>query len=267
MLEKLIFSDNNNFYTESLDKILNLDKFYMLSFIKTKGSPVIIPIASTDYISIILFEEETLANKYLLDNKIDKIMFFSEIKLNALLLLLNNLFYKGLSGIVFNTKIEKDYYSYYYSILDIFNKTENFNNDLIKDENINLIRKLNNILFRNGQIYYIYHPTLCAQDILNCVIRYNIFKDSNDLKFIRVFLEEKEIENYCKKNKIIDNSSKGFPITTIPKDHLCNSLVTLIGREKVDYIKIFSEGKIYKISLNDFITLILNIGFKQIIYN
>ncbi|MBH7847419.1 hypothetical protein I6A75_18295, partial [Clostridioides difficile] len=127
--------------------------------------------------------------------------------------------------------------------------------------------KLNNILFRNGQIYYIYHPTLCAQDILNCVIRYNIFKDSNDLKFIRVFLEEKEIENYCKKNKIIDNSSKDFPITTIPKDHLCNSLVTLIGREKVDYIKIFSEGKIYKISLNDFITLILNIGFKQIIYN
>ncbi|EMH2710082.1 hypothetical protein SI855_002838 [Clostridioides difficile] len=267
MLEKLMFSDNNNFYTESLDKILNLDKFYMLSFIETKGSPVIIPITLTDYISIMLFEEETLANKYLLDNKIDKIMFVSEIKLNSLLLLLNNLFYRGLSGIIFNTKIEKDYYSYYYSIFDIFNKTENFNNTLIKEDNINLIRSLNNVLFKNEYIYYIYHNTLSVQDILNCIIRYNIYNDSKGLKFIRIFLEEKEIEDYCKKNKIIDNSSNDYPITTIPKENLFNSLVVLINREKVDYVNVFSKGKMYTVGLNDFITLIINIGFKQVIYD
>lgn len=248
---------NNKLYIDNIKKILSKDYLYIsTNNYEDMFNPIIIPIVDTDEVVIQVFESLDLAKEYQNNNPIK----FTKISINEFYLLIDKLFFKGITGVLVMSKC-KECMTMYYSIIDFLNIYGDGENKLINTENMTLVRELRKVLIQNKFLNYIYHKTLTTDEILYCIVKYNI-EDEDFKKCINLFTSEEIAEKYCKKNNIKDIRTNDYPITTVINNVLYHSIVKLKGC--VDFINIYCDDKKYKINIDDFIYLIINVGFEQL---
>lgn len=215
------------------------------------NNPVIIPVLDTDIIAIEVFESLELATKYQETNLVE----FMEIKLNDLLIIIDKLYFKGVTGILFFSS-NKNYTTSYLYIEDLIS-----DNDFIKKENKQLIVLLNKVLLGKNYLNYLHHQSLTADEILYCIVRFTIQSEGNK-KYINIFEDESLAEKYCDKKLIYGKDKDNYPITTIPNSVLYHSMTKLCN--KIDFIVLHTRNKKYKVDIDEFISLIIKIGFEQL---
>ena len=244
-------SHNKTLYNKLINNILSKETIYIATNeMNSISNPVVVPVTDTDVISIMLFESFELVNEYRTTNPID----FTEVKLNDLLLLLDKLFFKGVTGILYFSK-EEVVTSYLY-IEDILK-----DNQLINKENKELVRILNNVLLNKKYLNYLHHKTLTADEILYCIVRFNIHVEGSK-KYVNIFENELLAEEYCTKKGIYGDDKDKYPITTIVNSVLYHCITKLKG--KADFVVLHTENKKYKINIDDFVYLIINVGFEKL---
>lgn len=214
------------------------------------SNPIIVPILDTDLVAIQLFSSFEMANEYKTLNPIE----FSEIKLNDLLLLLDKLFFKGVTGVLYFS--DNEVVTSYLHIEDLVK-----NNHLVTKEYKEVVRILNNVLLNKKYFNYLHHQTLTVDEILYYIVRFNIHNEGTK-KYVNIFETEQLAEQYCTKKGIYGEDKDEYPITTISNSVLYHCITKLKG--KADFIVMYSENKKYKINIDDFIYLIINVGFEQL---
>ena len=241
---------NNNLYNRLIKDILNNNKVY-LSTMGNYNQPTIIPIKGSELIAIQVFETLDLAKEYKKYNKID----FVEISVNNLLLMLNELFFKGVTGVLYFNNSENK--TTYLLIEDIIK-----DNPLINKDTKNIISILNDVLINKNHFNYLYHFTLSADEILYCIVRFNVNAEGSK-KYINLFTDECVAETYCYKKGIYGEDKDKYPITTIVNDVLYHSLVKV--KDKIDFVIVHTKEKKYRVDIDVFIQLIINVGFNTLL--
>lgn len=247
-----IKENSKTIYNQLIECFLSKETLYMAtnrSF--DVSNPVVVPIMSTDIVAIQLFETKELIEEYQKANLIE----VTEVRLNDVMLLLDKLYFKGITGVLYFNNNE-NYITSYLHIEDLLKDTH-----LVNKENKKLVKLLNKVLLQKKYFNYLHHPTLTADEILYCIIRFNINVEGTK-KYINIFETEELAEEYCTKKGIYGDEKENYPITTIVNSVLYHAITKLEG--KVDFIVIYSENKKYKIKLEDFVYLIVNVGFEQL---
>lgn len=242
---------NKTLYNKFINDVLSKKTLYIATNeMNNISNPVVIPVTNTDIVCVQLFESFEIANEYKTLNPID----FTEIKLNDLLLLLDKLFFKGVTGVLYFSN--EDVVTSYLHIEDILK-----DNHLINKENKELVKILNNVLLNKKYFNYLHHKTLTADEILYCIVRFNTHVEGSK-KYVNIFETELLAEEYCTKKGIYGDDKDKYPITTIVNSVLYHCITKLKG--KADFIVLYTENKKYKINIDDFIYLIINVGFEQL---
>ena len=241
---------NKKQYFKMLNDLLDKEEFIISTNEDNNFSnPIIIPIQDTAHISIQLFESEEIALKYQAVNPIK----LSRIKKNELLILLDALYYKGLSSMLCYLNDESCLFTYIEDVLR--------NNPLVSETNTRLIKVLNKLLIEKGRFNYVYHKTLTVDEIIYGIVRYNILKEGSK-DYIHLFETEDLAEKYLMGKSIKITDDVTYPITTITNAVLYHSLANY--KKNIDFIVIHTEKEKIKIDKSDFIKIIVRVGFEQL---
>lgn len=274
LYEQYINGDNKKIYEKKFCELKNLKKIYLLDFKNNlNNSTFLIPIKEIGLVMPV-FEEKKLAEQYLEINKefFKESLIIQETSYGVLEYLIENLFYKGLDGIL------------YYTPNPIFYKTTRFiKNDLITEDTTEVINILNRILLAKENFYYMY-KNLSVDEVLLGVVKFLIRTDGKN-KYVDLFLSREDAENYCKKKNIIvdcynnstnkttsntnvlrligdDKEQEKYPVSSIMNDMLFHSINK--EDEKIDQVKIHTNKKTYNIKTKEFLRLVMNVGFNVI---
>lgn len=283
---------NKENYKRFIDKFLSSKNFYILVNEDTEIiglNPMIIPIKDTDWMTICLFETKEIAEQYIDNNGLENYASMEILNKDVFLMTVEQLFYKGVTGILYMGTYINDIKTIY---IPIFLIGEMINNKLFTSNNIKIIKVLNNVLLNKKYLHYVYHQTLTVDEIMYGIVRFK--EEKSKKKTINLFVDRNSAENYCEKNKIYLNKLKMilnqaklkpkknnkeilseidsdklkdmYPTTTIKNDLLFHSISLLKKRKliSINTIKIHDLNEVYNISLDDFISLIMRIGFPQI---
>lgn len=251
-IDKILNTKNNkNLYNRLIEGLLKKETLYIATNeYNNISNPVIIPILDTKLVAIQIFSSFEIANEYKTLNPIE----FSEIKINDLLLILDKLFFKGVTGALYFS--DNEVVTSYLNIEDLLKE-----NKLATKENKEVIRVLNNVLLNKKYFNYLHHKTLTIDEILYYIVRFNIHNEGTK-KYVNIFENENLAEEYCTRNGIYGNDKDAYPITTISNSVLYHCITKL--KNKADFIVIHTQNKKYRINIDDFIYLIINVGFEQL---
>lgn len=126
---------NKKIYNKLIETILCKESFYIsTNEMNVLLNPLIVPIENSEEISIQLFETFELANEYRTNNPI----YFSKIERNELLLLLDKLFFKGVTGVLYFS--ETEVVTSYLHIEDLLK-----DNHLVNKETKEIVKVLNEL--------------------------------------------------------------------------------------------------------------------------
>lgn len=289
------YYNNNKYkktYEDFVEDFLKNKHYYILTNIDTDIvglNPMIVPIKGTDFLAVCLFESEEICDKYINDNNLYHYAESTILTKDILLMTLEKLFYKGLTGILYNGFFINEIKTTYIPIYLIGNI---INNRFLTLTNENIVKVLNKALLNKEYLYYIYHPTLNIDEIFYGIVRFK--EEQSKSKTINLFVNREVIESYCEKNKIISNkvkmiinqakskikksnkevldeinadkSKEIYPTTSIKNDVLFHAMNVLKNRKNlnINTIKIHDLKEVYSISLDDFIDLIIKVGFPQL---
>lgn len=225
----------------------------------TMIDPMLMPIGEKD-IAFMLFENEDILNEYRDLNDVGEKLQVTSIDKNAFYILIQELFLRGITGVILQGVIDGKKVTLYYPIIELINY-ENGKHSIkrlyTKDKQ-EIISYLNYVLTKNKPLSYVYRKDLTAQEVSLYLVKYHIFEEKNS-KNIKLFMTEELANNYCKKNNFLrDNEEMN---TTAHNGILFSSLYNLGG--KVDEIHFYTDEKIYKISLMEFLELLAGVGFEQ----
>lgn len=308
-------------YKHKIKSLLNLDEIFILNSLAKEA--LVIPIKETDWIVVQAFESIDIAKTYVEENNLKDYVEIEKLSINNFLLILEKLFFKGITGVLFNCDIN-GYKTVYISLPLLFNDVED---TLVKAEYQPIINTLVNTLQSKHYLHYIHHPSLNADEISIGIVKYVIRFDGLN-NYIDLFESRELAEEYCFDKKIekslednikkivkdkTDNkeilseikddfNKEKYPITTVMNNILFYSIKVLLEKEiseKEDLIKdiekkknenpkyelskneakllnlalnkssnllvkIHREDKVYKIAMDDFLQLIINVGFEQL---
>lgn len=272
-------------YENKIKELLNQEKVYIL--INRSKDVLVTPIKNTEWVVVQVFESEEIANLYIQDNKLEGYMEVDILSINSFLLLLEKLFYKGVTGILYNCKMDIAR-TIYIQTTSLFIDIED---TLVKNENQNVIKVLLNALYTKEFLNYIYNPMLNADEISIGIVKYAIRSDGKR-KCIDLFENRDIAEKYCKRKGIekrLEDSLKKlvkdkdnnetvlseigddfkkekYPVTTVMNEVLFHSLRMLLNKEENDdmYVRLHTKDTFYKIDIKTFIQLVINAGFKQL---
>lgn len=256
-------------------------------------NPMIVPVKDTNWLTIQIFNNENIANQYLKDNELEGVAFIQPIAVDSFLIVLERLFFKGLTGILFNGEFNSLEKTIYIPIYLLFLKEED---TLINPKYEEVIYLLNKSLLEKKFLYYIYHNTMTPDEVLYGIVRFTERFDGKE-KFVDIFIDRNIAEKYCEKRKIFINkkyiSDKSinkdidadktntdvlneiesdadkeiYPVTSIMNNVLFNAINCLYNKKddrRIDYVKIHDYKKDYKVPLEDFLQIVVNVGFPQI---
>lgn len=241
---------NKKQYFKALNDLLDKEEFFIsVNEEHNISNPIIIPIQNTAYISVQVFETESVALEYQSTNPIK----VTKITKNELLILLDNLYFKGLNSILFYLSDKSCLFAYIEDVL--------ISNPLVSKTHTELIKVLNKILIEKKRFNYIYHKTLTIDEILYGIVRYNILKEGSQ-DYIHLFETEELAETYLKSKGINFDDDKHYPITTILNPVLYHSLAN--SKKNIDFIIVHTVGGKVKVSKSDFINMIVRVGFEQL---
>lgn len=244
--------NNKSLYDKLFKNFLNNETLYMATNnMREMSNPVVIPIVNTEEVAIQIFETKEMIEEYRKTNMIE----ITEVSLNEVLLVLDKLFFKGVTGVLYYSN-NNDYMTSYLHIEDLIKE-----NHLVNKENIGLIKILNKVLLQKQYFNYLYHKTLTADEILYCIVHFNTHVEGTK-KYVNIFETEELAEEYCMKKGTYGVNKDDFPITTIVNSVLYHAISKL--KDKVDFIVLHSKDKKYKVKVEDFIYLITNVGFEQL---
>lgn len=289
LFDKYYNKENKIEYERFVDNFVNSKLFYILVN-EDKNivdlNPMIIPVKDTEWTSICLFESKEIAEQYIEANNLIGYANTEVLSKDLLLMTLEKLFYKGITGILYMGNFINNITTIYIPILLIGHV---LNIELFTLNNANIIKILNGALLNNVYLHYIYHQSLTVDEVVYGIVRFKEEKSTN--KTINLFANRDLAEEYCKKNKLFyskvksilnhankknnkeilkeigaDKLKEMFPITSIKNDLLFHAITILKKRNKIniDTIKIHGLKDVYKISLDDFIDLIIKVGFPQL---
>lgn len=221
-------------------------------------NPVLIPFGKND-IAFMIFENEILVNKYSKLNKLEDNMKVKKINENIFCILVQTMYLKGINSVILNTNLDDNEVTLYYPIIELVNyeKGRNYLKGIFTKNKQDLISYLNFIKLKNKLLSCIYDEKLTSQEVMLYLVKYKIFNE-NGKKNIKLFIDEDLGDDFAIKNKLIKN---GEPMNiTIHNGVLLASLCKL--KEKVDLVYFYTNEKVYKINLSEFIELLSLIGFE-----
>ena len=241
-------------------------------------SPVITPIGNTNWITVNVFENNKEANEFILNSGLLNKIYPQVLSGNKFLFLLEKLFFKGVSGVLYSFGED----SLYIPTIELLKREKN---SLLKETYLEIVRYLNTTLNKSEFLYYIYDDILTADEILYGIVKFKIENISNK-KYIDIFTNRDLAEKFCMKNKIesknnlclsftnekcnkdvlneigADTTKENIPVTSIINNLLFHSLN--INLKKVNLIRFHTNDKKYIIPIEDFLKLVVNIGFEQL---
>ena len=262
MINKIYYKmKDTDIYKNVLDNIKSKNEVYVIStntdILDLK--PLLVPIINTKFVSILLFTEEQLGKDYMEQNNLNNLELVKLSK-NEYLIFLNKLYFNGVNSVIFNGYLKDNLGSLLYTIPSILKYIGNEKNVIIDDKYIPLISELRRLLINKKNFLYVYDKSLSVSDVSLGIVRFYIHNAHE--RYINLFVDEKDAEEYCKKNKI--KYRKEYPIACVENRLLYNSIVTARRNSDVKVIYIYIDGERYKISTIDFMKLILRIGFDSI---
>lgn len=222
--------------------------------------PMIIPIMTTDFICFQIFESKDVLDEYIKENNLEGKLLTRKINKDIFYMIIQDLFLRGVTGVLLNCKLDGAYKTMYYSICELveYEKNKYSLKRLYTKKKENLIKLLNYMKLKNKQFFYIYREDLSAQEVCFYIVKFHIFhKNSNSVK---LFTTEEEANNYCKKHNILKSDEPRN--TTIHNDLLFGSLYHL--GNKVEVVEIYDNENYYKIPLVEFLELVAGVGYQQI---
>lgn len=310
-----------NIYKEKINSLLKMNDIYVMSNID--NGVFVVPVKETNWGIVQTFESYEIAELYISENQLNGYVKIDCLSVNSLLLMLEKLFYKGVTGILFNCVIDEPR-TIYIPMPLLFKDIED---TLVTANNQPIIRLLVKALYTNDYLNYLHHPTLNADEISIGIIRYVLRFDGKN-NYIDMFENRITAEKYCYKKGIEKNAEynckktiknnkdnekvlseigdnvqlEKYPITTIMNSVLFHSIKLLLEKEYKEKeeiiqnielkkkenpnyelketdkkllalannkksnlkIKIHSQDKIYEISMDDFMQLVINVGFEQL---
>lgn len=242
---------------ESDNIILALNSDYS----ETNLDAMIIPIGGTDEICFQIFESEAILEDYKLINGLNEEFKTHTIDRNIFYMLVQELYLKGVTGLILNCELDGDYRTMYYPILEFikYEKGPYSIKKLYTPEKQAIIRILNKVKNINQPLSYIYRNDLTAQEVSLYIIKYQIFNNKSN-SCIKLFTTVNEADEYCKTHKLMQN---GEPMnTTAHNGALFNSIYHAV--DKVKNVELYDNGDLYKIPIVDFLELVSGVGFEQI---
>lgn len=222
-------------------------------------NPMIVPIGDKDIVFMI-FENEKILNSYKKLNNLEDKLKIKSINKNAFYILIQELFLRGITGVVLQGILNNKEVTLYYPILELINyeKGSHSIKRLYTKDKQEIISYLNYVRINDKPLSYVYRKDLSAQEVALYLVKYHIFDEKNN-KNIKLFITEAVADDFCKKNNIFRD---GEPMnTTAHNGILFSSLANLSG--KIDNVYLYTNEKTYKLPLIEFLELLAGVGFEQ----
>ena len=222
-------------------------------------NPMIVPMGKKDIVFMI-FENEEIANSYKKLNNLENKLEIKSINKNAFYILIQELFLRGITGVILQGILDDKEVTLYYPILELINyeKGSHSIKRLYTKDKQDIISYLNYVRINDNPLSYIYRKDLSAQEVALYLVKYHIF-DEKDNRNVKLFITEDLADDFCKKNNIYRDGEAMN--TTAHNGILFSSLANLSG--KVDNIYFYTYEKTYKLPLIEFIELLAGVGFEQ----
>lgn len=221
-------------------------------------NPLIIPMENDD-ISFMIFENKDIVDNYKKLNDLEDKLKVKSITKNALYILIQELFLKGITGVILQAVLDNKEVTLYYPILELINYENKgvFNKGIYTKDKQDIIRHLIYAKNKNKPLSYVYRKDLSVQEVALYLVKYHIFEEKNNN--VKLFVTEDLADDFCKKNNMFRDGETMS--TTAHNGILFSSLANLNG--KIDTIYFYTSKNIYKLSLIEFLELLAGVGFEQ----